>query len=37
MMVFIISRVKQVFGKFIEVWNKIWKVLGSVEKLVMES
>ena len=28
MMVYMVSRVKQVFGNVLEVWNKIWKVLG---------
>ena len=28
MMVCMVSRVKHVFGKVLEVWNNIWKVLG---------
>ena len=27
-MVFMVSRLKQVFGNVFAVWNKIWKVLG---------
>ena len=34
MMVFIVPRVKKRYGKVLEVWNQIWKVLGCCWRII---